>query len=111
MELRRLLPTSQPPVENWIQDFYDSDFVVTDSFHAVAFLIIFNKPFYVIINEGRGSARFESILSQFNLRNRIIRDDSLPSSHQTIDWASVNDLLKIKRQEFCVFFTKQLTVK
>ena len=98
----------QPPVENWVQAFYDSDFVVTDSFHAVAFSIIFNKPFYVIINEGRGSARFESILSQFNLRNRIIRDDSLPSSHETIDWASVNDLLKIKRQEACVFLQNSL---
>ena len=86
----------------------NASYVLTDSFHAVAFSIIFNKPFYVIINEGRGSARFESILSQFNLRNRIIRDDSLPSSHETIDWASVNDLLKIKRQEACVFLQNSL---
>lgn len=98
----------QPPVENWIQAFYDTDFVVTDSFHAVAFSIIFNKPFYVIINEGRGSARFESILSQFNLCNRIIKVDSLPTSHETIDWASVNTLLMIKRQESCVFLRNSL---
>lgn len=51
----------QPPIEQWVRGFYDADYVVTDSFHACAFAIIFNKPFTVCFNRERGSTRFESL--------------------------------------------------
>lgn len=51
----------QPPIEQWVCGFYDAEYVVTDSFHACAFAIIFNKPFTVCLNSERGSARFESL--------------------------------------------------
>lgn len=62
----------QPPVEQWLRGFYDADFVITDSFHACAFSILFNKPFVVIGNKERGMARFESLLSMFGLEDRLI---------------------------------------
>lgn len=61
----------QPPVETWIRGFYDAELVVTDSFHACVFSIIFGKPFVVIGNEKRGMARFESLLKMFGQENRI----------------------------------------
>ena len=62
----------QPPVEQWLRGFYDADFVVTDSFHACVFSIIFEKPFIVYGNVSRGMARFESLLSLFGLENNLI---------------------------------------
>lgn len=62
----------QPPVEQWLRGFYDAEFVVTDSFHACVFSILFNKPFVVIGNEGRGMARFHSLLNMFGLEDRMI---------------------------------------
>lgn len=62
----------QPPVEQWLRGFYDAEFVITDSFHACVFSILFNKPFVVIGNKERGMARFESLLSIFGLENRLI---------------------------------------
>ena len=62
----------QPPVEQWIRGFYDAEFVVTDSFHACVFSILFNKPFIAISNKGRGESRFQSLLKLFDLDNRII---------------------------------------
>lgn len=62
----------QPPVEVWIRGFYDAEFVVTDSFHACVFSIIFGKPFVVIGNKDRGMARFESLLKMFNLEDCLV---------------------------------------
>lgn len=66
----------QPPVEDWICGFRDADFVVTDSFHACVFSIIFNKPFVVIPNYTRGVSRFESLLTLFKQDFRMVKDVS-----------------------------------
>lgn len=62
----------QPPVEEWLQAIIDADFVVTDSFHGMAFSINFNKPFVVIVNKKRGASRFESLLSRTGQSNRLL---------------------------------------
>lgn len=62
----------QPPVEVWLCGFRDSDFVITDSFHACVFSIIFNKPFVVVINKERGASRIVSLLEMFQQTHRII---------------------------------------
>lgn len=66
----------QPPVERWLRGFMDAEFVVTDSFHACVFSILFHKPFVVIGNKKRGYSRFESLLKLFGLENRLIEDAS-----------------------------------
>ena len=53
-------------VPEWLSMFRDAAYVVTDSFHGVAFSIIFRKEFKCICNKGRGTARFESLLSIYN---------------------------------------------
>ena len=82
----------QPPVEAWLRGFYDAKFVVTDSFHACVFSILFEKPFIVYGNKDRGMARFHSLLSIYGLENRLVTSSaeaqkviSLP-----IDWSVVN---------------------
>lgn len=62
----------QPPVEQWLRGFYDAKFIVTDSFHACVFSILFHKPFIAVGNAERGMARFKSLLEQFNLSDRLI---------------------------------------
>lgn len=86
-----------PEVSDWLKSLYYSRFVFTDSFHGCAFCIIFNKPFILYVNEGRGSARFDSLLSLFRLKDRIITNssdiDSLPIN-EAIDWDIVNKIRK-----------------
>ena len=85
----------QPPVESWLKGFYDAEFVVTDSFHACVFSIIFNKPFIAIGNTKRGLSRFLSLLSIFGLENRLITSKYYDNANEVeIDWNSVNDRLK-----------------
>ena len=62
---------------DWLKCFAKSKFVITDSFHGMCFALIFNKPFIVIANYGRGIERFESLLDMCNLNDRLIDINNL----------------------------------
>ena len=79
------------PVEEWLNAFYTSDFVICDSFHAAVFSIIFNKDFIVLSNEGRGNARFLSLLKLLKLESRLISDiTELSVINEPVNWELVN---------------------
>ena len=83
-----------PSVESWLHAFRDAGFVVTDSYHGTLFSILFNKPFIAIANSTRGATRFESLLSQFGLNERLVDSSSNISPeliYKKIDWGAVND--------------------
>lgn len=65
----------QPPLESWLRGFMDAKFIVTDSFHACVFSIIFGKPFLAVGNAGRGMSRFTSLLSTLGLQNHLINSE------------------------------------
>lgn len=82
----------QQPVEKWLRAFHDAEFIVTDSFHACVFSIIFNKPFIVYGNRERGFARFESLLKLFGLEERLVcsPNEINKALNTPIDWNNVN---------------------
>ena len=87
----------QPPVEQWLAGFRDARLVITDSFHACVFSILFHKPFVVIGNKTRGYSRFESLLKLFGLENRLIENVSqFEPSHLN----SLSDDVYIKLDEY-----------
>lgn len=102
------------PIESWLQGIRDSEFVVTDSFHGVAFSIIFNKQFIAIGNRKRGLARFQSILKQFNLLDRLVDEntdiDNYLKNLKVIDYDKVNKRKKIL-QEQSMQFLKNIETK
>lgn len=59
-------------VEEWLYCFKNSDFVITDSFHGSCFSIIFEKPFIVRRNSGRGGNRFDFLLGQLGLKQYMV---------------------------------------
>lgn len=79
-----------PPVEQWLKSINDAKMIITDSFHGVVFSIIFNKPFWVIINNQRGASRFRSLLNQFELEDRIVSNTKKIKWDSPIDWDKVN---------------------
>ena len=98
-------------IENWLASIHRSSFVVTDSFHGVAFSILFNRPFIAYGNPKRGMARFESLLRMFGLEDRlhvgserIDIDDIL----DPINWAAVNSRLAELRLDSFSFLEQAL---
>ena len=57
---------SKISVPEWLAMFRDAMYIVTDSFHGTVFSIIFGKKFKCFYNEGRGTARFKSLLKLYN---------------------------------------------
>ena len=96
--VQRILPS----IEAWLRGFYDAELVVTDSFHACVFSIIFGKPFVVFGNKQRGMSRFESVLSMFNLSSCLIDDNfdigKLSEIINQIDFVNVEELLEQERK-------------
>ena len=101
----------QPAVEKWLCGFRDSDYVITDSFHACVFSIIFHKQFAVIGNEERGMARFNSLLSLFGLENRLVTSSQQILSLPLIDFDAIDEKLSTLRTESLNFLIEALGSK
>lgn len=74
--------------------FKNCDYVITDSFHATVFSIIFNKPFVDVLPKGTGG-RIVSLLEILGLEDRVVDDyQDFSIIEKTIDYAVVNKKLQ-----------------
>ncbi len=84
-------------VEDYLSFFKYADYVVTNSFHGLAFSLLFEKAFNVAYMQGL-STRVESLLEQLNLQNRLVRNNE-EVSWAPIDYDLVNvGLIKIREK-------------
>ena len=92
-ESKPLSERIKPSVEKWLRGFYDAEFVVTDSFHACVFSILFKKQFVVIGNETRGMSRIESLLKMFEIEDRLVTSNFNVKTLPNINYDNVYSLL------------------
>ena len=88
----------QPPVESWLSHIYGSNLVITDSFHACVFSILFHRDFVVMDNAVRGNSRIQSLLSLFGLEKRMISSIDDYKAKPLIDWNLVDERLSHYRK-------------
>lgn len=74
--------------DEFLSLLHNSEYVVTGSFHATAFSIIFHKKFFVEIPSKVGS-RIQNLLEMFSLQDRRIGSDC----NNDINWDMVDGLL------------------
>ena len=90
------------PVEDFLSLFMHADCIVTDSFHGTAFSILFEKPFFAILNQLRGVERFTDLLSRLQLTDRILDLDKSPVIPESllapIDWGKTEELIRVNRK-------------
>ncbi len=98
----------KPSVETWLRGFYGADFVITDSFHACVFSIIFKKQFIVVGNKERGMARFASLLKMFGLEERLVDEKFDIKTLQPIDYDKVYNLYGQLRERSLHFLSENL---
>lgn len=77
-----------PSIEHWLSGFHDAEFVITDSFHACVFSIIFDKPIIALGNAERGMSRFSSLLGMFDMKENLIT--SFDDYHAYIKYSTSN---------------------
>lgn len=64
--------------------------IVTNSYHATIFSIIFKKPFLCFVPKNGANARFDTLKEIFNIKNRIIEYNQKPNFNLLIAPLKIN---------------------
>jgi len=95
------------PVPDWLAGIRDAAFVVTDSFHAVCFSLLFERPFVCIPNRRRGVARLRDLLTDLHLEDRLVQGKadllSRPGWQDAPPYAQVRSILAEQRSRSMAF--------
>ena len=88
--------------------FQNAEYVLTDSFHATVFSIIFNRKFVDIL-PGKTSTRIISILKLTGLQNRILtKYDDFSFINKTINFSECNTIIENERKRSIELFKKAI---
>lgn len=105
-DFKNAIYMDSPTIEEWLSLFKYANYIITDSFHATAFSIIFHKEFFVMYPPNF-STRLDSILNMLNLMWRRVSGNETKVC-RTIDYESVDKLLNIERNKTLTFLSKNL---
>lgn len=91
---------STKSVEEWLGFIKNADFIVTDSYHAVVFSIIFNVPFIQIAN-AKTQSRFTSLFRLLNIENNSIQENQTSNFNinavvRNFDWNNINNIISLE---------------
>lgn len=87
---------------------YYADYVISTSFHGVAFSIIFEKQFYAT-GMGNNSGRVGSLLESLQIKGRYIDSLNQYEKIEDIDYEIVNDLLLIQKNKSKKFLSNAIS--
>jgi hypothetical protein len=83
----------------------NADFVISNSFHATVFALIFHKDFLVVPRKEDLNSRMEDLLERAGLQERFERSPDISGNLRKINWDAVDKVLEKER----VFSRQYLT--
>ena len=100
---------SDSGIDEWLSLIHDAKFVLTNSFHGLAFSLNFNKDFNVELPPAKVSAssRIIDMLKLLSLNSRIISNGELNTD--IIDYSRVNEVLAAEREKSVDFLKSALS--
>lgn len=102
-----ILFTHRTP-QDFLSLFVNANFIVTNSFHGVAFSINLNKKF-AFIPRSEFNGRIESLLRLTKLESRKVEDtDDISLCNSDIDYSKVNSILDVERARAQLYLKKAL---
>lgn len=102
------------PVPEWLDMIRQTrKYLITDSFHAACFAILFEVNFLFLPAKQGGMARIESLMWQLGLKDQIVRNvkelERAFSQEQCINYAQVNLRLTMLRKTSSAFLSRSLS--
>ena len=76
--------------DDFLTAIYNADFVLTLSFHAVVFSILFHKNFYAINGHNGREVRYVNLLEKIGIEDRLIDIQELMGKKD--NWVNYNDV-------------------
>lgn len=102
--------------KDWLSLLYGAEFVLTDSFHATAFSIIFNKSFYVLkrfsdTSPKSQNSRIYHLLNMTGLEDRIWQNTTNVSYIENDIWKTVDEKMRTERETSTLWLKNALEDK
>lgn len=117
--LNKTLPQKQigniplPTIKKWIKSIAESEIVITDSYHALIFSIIYKKQFIVLPANEKNFTRLYELLTNLGLEDRIFYsyEEVLQNNRWSskIDYNGVYEILLKKVDNSLSFLKDQLS--
>lgn len=101
-------------VQEWLSQIRQADYLITNSFHATVFAILFRKQFIVLDHPSGGTARITGLLRLTGLHDRFVTGTaaiSIPLLQKKIDWNSVHGKLAPEKEKSLLFLKKALSTE
>ncbi len=108
--LRQGMIKVQTPQE-WLGLLYHAEYVVTNSFHATAFSVLFHKKFFTIVNGDKAkgvNVRMNDLLTALGLEDRIFSDIPDNPDLSEPDYTAVDQKVDQMRRESLDFLQGNL---
>ena len=82
--------THVTPTE-WMNEIRNAEYVITNSFHATVFSILFHKQFVVLTHKGGGQNRLETLFNSLGIKGRTATsvDEAKKIINNRIDYTAV----------------------
>ena len=107
-KLINIFDVAHSPTEflTWIKN---AKYIITTSFHATVFSIIFNKDVYALKTHNGHDARYINLLSNLNISDRVVEVEELANIEMNpIDWSNVNAIHSQWKEKSMTFLTENL---
>lgn len=112
---REIGSTVFPGPADWLKLLINSKYIVTNSFHATVFAILYKKPFLVVGLPGSRAglnARAKNLLAKLGLSDRYIDSTDVVSVNskikEKINWEEVNNCRQAMKLQGEIFLQSQL---
>lgn len=97
----------------WLTNICNSSYIITDSFHGLAFSIIFKKPFFVLCADEKKFTRLKSLLDLLGLQDRYIQSEKdylqrKGALFDAIDYNAVETKLHVEQERYNSFIQQNI---
>ena len=100
-----------PSPDRWLQLLYNADFIITNSFHATAFSVLFHKKFYTVVNGDKAKGiniRMNDFLTTIGLEDRLISSVPENVDLSEIDYSDIDKKIEGMRVKSLAFLQDNL---
>lgn len=97
--------------DRWLQLLRKAEYVVTNSFHATVFSVLFHKKFFTVVNGDKSkgiNVRMNDFLTMIGLTDRIFSDIPNNLDLSEIDYTEVDKKIETMRAESMEFLRENL---
>lgn len=89
----------------WLGYFFNAKYIITNSFHGLAFSLILNKNFFVELQKppATGNARLEQLIELFKVQDRKIINGRNENINSDINWGYINNIIESEKNKSLLY--------